>query len=104
MGDGFFVSRSTQIAALTNRQRIPSSFTTRPMVEAGLLMGYSGDIIETLHQVGVYTGRILSGVKPADLPVLQATKFSLVLNLKTARALGIEVPSGVLSIADEVIE
>ena len=68
------------------------------MVEAGLLMGYSGDIIEALHQVGIIRAAILSGAKPADLPALQATKFSLVFNLKTARALGIEAPSGVPAI------
>jgi len=67
-------------------------------------MSYGADLAEIAHQVGIYTGKILKGAKPADLPVLQSTKFNLALNLQTARALGIEVPSGVLSIADEVIE
>ena len=67
-------------------------------------MSYGADLAEIAHQVGIYTGKILKGAKPADLPVLQSTKFNFALNLQTARALGIEVPSGVLSIADEVIE
>jgi ABC-type uncharacterized transport system substrate-binding protein len=103
-GDSFFASRRMQFATLAVHQRIPASFTTRPMVKAGLLMNYGTDIIDTFRQVGAYTGSVLKGAVPADLPVLQATKFDFAINLRTARELGIEVPPGVLAIADEVIE
>jgi putative ABC transport system substrate-binding protein len=102
--DGFFGSRAVQFAALTAHERIPSAYATRDDVAAGGLMSYGTDIPDMFRQVGVYTGQILKGAKPADLPVLQPTKFEFVLNLRTAKALGIEVPSGLLSIADEVIE
>ena len=103
-GDGFFSSRRGQFATLAARDRIPSAYSERDYAAVGGLMSYGTDLSEVFHQVGVYTGSILKGAKPADLPVLQSTKFEFVINLQTARALGIEVPSGVLSIADEVVE
>ena len=102
--DGFFSSRRGQFATLTARDRIPAAYANREDVAAGGLMSYGTDLADMFHQVGVYTGKILKGAKPADLPVLQSTKFEFVINLQTARALGIEVPPAVLSIADEVIE
>ena len=103
-GDTFFFSRRAQIAALAAREKIPAAFASSDAAVAGGLMGYSTDLADVLRQVGVYTGRVLKGEKPADMPVLQQTKFEFTINLKTARALGIEVPPAVLSIADEVIE
>ena len=102
--DGFLSSRRGQFATLTARDRIPAAYANRDDVAAGGLMSYGTDLADMFHQVGVYTGKILKGAKPADLPVLQSTKFEFVINLQTARALGIEVPPGVISIADEVIE
>jgi putative ABC transport system substrate-binding protein len=102
--DAFFLDRRVQFATLTARDRIPATYSVREPVAAGGLMSYGPDFVDVFHQIGVYTGSILKGVKPADLPVLQSTKLEFVINLQTARALGIEVPSGVLSIADEVIE
>jgi putative ABC transport system substrate-binding protein len=102
--DAFLVNRGVQLAALTKRDRIPAFYSVREPVEAGGLMSYGIDLAEMFRQVGVYTGKILRGDKPADLPVLQAIKFELIINLQTARAGGIEIPPGVLSIADEVIE
>jgi putative ABC transport system substrate-binding protein len=103
-GDTFFFSRRGQIATLTVRDRIPAVFGNSDAVAVGGLMSYGTDIADMFRQVGVYTGRILKGEKPAEMPVLQSTKFVFAINLQTARALGIEVPPGVLSIADEVIE
>jgi putative tryptophan/tyrosine transport system substrate-binding protein len=102
--DGFFTSRRGQFATLTAREKIPTAYTNRDFVVAGGLMSYGTDLTDMFRQVGVYTGNILKGAKPADLPVLQSTKFEFAINLQTARALGIEVPPAVLSIADEVIE
>jgi putative ABC transport system substrate-binding protein len=102
--DPFFTSRAVQFATLTMRDRIPAAYANRDIVEAGGLMSYGTDLADMFRQVGVYTGQILKGAKPADLPVLQSTKFEFVINMQTARALGVEVPPGVLSIVDEVIE
>ena len=102
--DAFFLSRAVQFATLAAHDRIPAAYATRDYVAAGGLMSYGTDIADWFHQIGVYTGSILKGAKPADLPVLQSTKFEFVINLETARTLGIEVPPGVISIADEVIE
>jgi putative tryptophan/tyrosine transport system substrate-binding protein len=102
--DAFFLDRRVQFATLTARDRIPTAYAVRELVAAGGLMSYGTDLADSFHQIGVYTGRILKGAKPADLPVVQSTKFEFVINLQTARALGIEVPTGLLTIADEVIE
>jgi putative tryptophan/tyrosine transport system substrate-binding protein len=102
--DAFFVSRAVQFITLTARDRIPATYPIRDFVPAGGLMSYGTDFPDVFHQVGVYTGKILKGAKPADLPTLQSTRFEFVINIQTARALGIEVPSGLLAIADEVIE
>ena len=102
--DGLFVGRRVQLATLTARDRIPAAYSVRDPVEVGGLMSYGTDLAEMHRQLGVYTGSILKGAKPADLPVLQSTKFEFVINLQTARALGIEVPPGIISVADEVIE
>jgi putative ABC transport system substrate-binding protein len=102
--DGFFSSRAVQFALLAARDRIPATYSNRDTVEVGGLMSYGTNITDMFHQVGVYAGRILKGEKPLDMPVLQSTKFVLAINLQAARALGMEVPPDVLSIADEVIE
>ena len=102
--DGFFTSRRMQFATLTAVNKIPATYSNREYVEAGGLMSYGTDLTDVFHEVGVYTGNILKGAKPADLPVMQSTKLEFVLNLQTSRALGVSVPPSLLSIADEVIE
>jgi putative ABC transport system substrate-binding protein len=102
--DAFFTGRRAQFAKLAVRDRLPTSCGNRVMVEAGLLMSYGTSIPDMFRQVGIYTGSILKGAKPADLPVLQSTKFEFVINLQTARALGIDVPNPILLLADQVIE
>ena len=102
--DVFFTNWRGQIVSLAADHAIPTIYAFRQFAESGGLMSYSTNLVEVYRQIGLYVGRILNGARPADLPVVQPTKFELVINLKTAKALGINISDNLLSLADEVIE
>ena len=103
-GDVLFVSGEKQIAKLAIRDRVLAIYQFRSFAAAGGLISYGGDVIDQFHRVGIYTGRILKGEKPGELPVQQSTKIELFINVKTAKAIGLDVPPSLLARADEVIE
>jgi ABC-type uncharacterized transport system substrate-binding protein len=102
--DVFIITHEERLAAWALRHRLPAIFQTRALAMAGGLMSYSGSALDVYRQAGVYTGRVLKGEKPADLPVQQSTKVELIINLKTAKALGLTIPLPLIGRADEVIE
>jgi putative ABC transport system substrate-binding protein len=104
LGDAYLISRSRQIAFFALSHRLPTMMEAREAVSAGILMTYGPNRVDIFRQAGVYVGRILKGDKPASLPVVQPTKFELLINVTTAKALGLTIPPNLLALADEVIE